>query len=104
MYRCLNCGKLHMTEDDLGVGRERMCRINGVPYYEYFSVCPECGSDEIEEYKELDIGDLVTDYLEEIVGTIMDIIYYPNESVDYYKVKWENGNITTESRKMIFIA
>lgn len=54
MFKCCDCGEIFSEpltkREDFGYNTE-LCHI---PYYEYVDYCPECGSDDIEEYREED--------------------------------------------------
>ena len=49
--RCYDCGHI-FDEDDADSRRYYVGEFWGAPAYDYEAVCPECGSDAIEEYEE----------------------------------------------------
>ena len=50
-YKCNNCGET-FDEDDAEERRDCVGEFWGSPAYDSVMVCPECGSDEIEETDE----------------------------------------------------
>lgn len=50
-YKCYNCGET-FDEDDAEERRECVGEFWGSPAYDSVMICPECGSDEIEETDE----------------------------------------------------
>lgn len=50
-YKCYNCGKI-FDEEDSGFKRELVGEFWGAPAYESVMVCPECRSDDLDEYTE----------------------------------------------------
>ena len=49
-YRCCNCGKVFPCEE-AGFQRVYVGEFWGTPAYEMTDVCPDCDSDELEEYE-----------------------------------------------------
>ena len=50
-WRCCNCGCV-FDPDDAKTYQECVGEFWGTPAYETFCCCPECGSDELEDYVE----------------------------------------------------
>lgn len=51
MFKCCNCGCI-FTENDAGTYQECVGEFWGAPAYETFMCCPECKSDEFDDYEE----------------------------------------------------
>lgn len=48
-YKCYDCDEI-FDEDDAGSRSECVGEFWGSPAYESYMVCPNCGSDDLEEY------------------------------------------------------
>ena len=51
MLKCYECGCI-FDEDEADERSECVGEFWGSPAYQSFMVCPECGSDEIDDYEE----------------------------------------------------
>ena len=49
IYKCGNCGRV-FSEDKADTRKEFVGEFWGAPAYQNILVCPDCRSDEIEEY------------------------------------------------------
>lgn len=50
-YKCCECG-LVFNEDEADTRHDLVGEFWGAPAYMDFTICPKCGSDELEEYIE----------------------------------------------------
>ena len=55
-YKCYDCDEV-FDEDDAGSRSECVGEFWGAPAYESYMTCPNCGSDDIEEYEETEEGE-----------------------------------------------
>lgn len=51
IYKCEGCGHI-FDEEDAKIVHDHVGDFWGVPAYQDFMECPECGDDNIEEYHE----------------------------------------------------
>lgn len=49
IYKCGNCGRV-FTDEQADTRTECVGEFWGAPAYKEFFICPDCRSDEIEEY------------------------------------------------------
>ena len=54
MYKCEECGNVF---DEPKMVQECVGEFWGTPAYETWAVCPDCGSDEIEDYEDNEIDE-----------------------------------------------
>lgn len=60
MRRCCTCNAV-CNDDELGYRKEYVGEFWGSPSYHTVDICPECGSDELEDF-EVPYEDCPTDY------------------------------------------
>lgn len=56
IYKCGNCGRV-FTDEQADTRKELVGEFWGAPAYKEYLCCPDCRSDEIEEYYESEESD-----------------------------------------------
>lgn len=52
MFKCCKCGEI-FSEDYAGTRKELVDSGPGYKYYENYVACPECNSDELDEFEQM---------------------------------------------------